>query len=124
MLYNFTVGEIFKYWADRYLKQSGALRHLLAQPELVAVVLVVHDLRLGALEDAPLGWPVGHLSLHSDLSDHGPGLLLRSVDRGCGAGGGHGLSPLRPGGGSSAPAPGDQGGPVTHTGRRSERRNR
>ena len=123
MLHHFTVGEIFKYWADLYLQHTGALRHLLAQPELVAVVLVVHDLRLGALEGASLGRSVGHLSLYSDLGDQGPGLLLRGVDRWCGAGGGHGLSPLRPGGGSSAPASGDQSGPVTHTRSRSERRN-
>ena len=116
MLYNFTVGEIFKYWADRYLKQSGALRHLLAQPELVAVVLVVHDLRLGALQGAPRGRPVGDLSLHTDLRDHLL-LLLGGVDRGGGAGRGLGrpLSRLWAGGGSSSSTPRDQRGPVTHT---------
>ena len=128
-------GEIFKYQADIYLQHPGSLWHLLAQPELVAVVLVAHNLRHVALECTALGGPVGDfslhrtlgdLSLHRDLGDHGLLLGVRGVDRGCGAGGGHGgpLSPLGPGGGSSAPAPGDQGRPVTNTGRGSERRNR
>ena len=122
MLYNFTVGEIFKYWPDFYLQHSGALWHLLAQPELVAVVLVVHDLRLGALQGAPRGRPVGDLSLHTDLRDHLLHtdlllLLLGGVDRGGGAGRGLGrpLSRLWAGGGSSSSTPRDQRGPVTHT---------
>ena len=116
MLYNFTDGEIFKYWTDLYLQHPGALRHLLAQPELVAVVLVVHDLRLGALQGAPWGWSVGDLSLYSDLRDHYL-LLLGGVNSGGGAGGGLccPLSCHRAGGGSCSSTSRDQSGPVTHT---------
>ena len=108
-----------------YLQHTAVRWLLLAQPELVAVVLVVEDAGPRALVRRPRRRPVRRLRLGLRGGLHHLGRSLRGHlcllgggggrgDGGRGRGGGH----CRGGGGAGggAATPGHHGRPVTHTG--------